>query len=366
MSVVPAPSSVRELTIPRDAPRAGDAAGALEAAREGPRVAVIIPCYKVERSIIGVVSSIGDWAWGIYCVDDACPSGSGKLVEASFADDARVKVVMRERNGGVGAATMAGYRAAIADGADILVKVDGDGQMDPRLVPQLVAPIVEGEADYVKGNRFFSAETVHRMPWTRLVGNAGLSFLTKLSTGYWDLFDPTNGFTALEANVARELPFDKIHPRYFFETDLLFRLGVLRARVVELPADAVYADEKSNLSELHALTTFPFLHLRNLLKRIAYSYFLRNFSVASLNLVAGCALFAFGVVFGAWRWATAIETESVSTAGTVMLAALPVLLGLQLGLSFLQHDVSMVPKVALHRRLGAVRVMRAREVERDP
>ncbi|MCB9598063.1 MAG: glycosyltransferase family 2 protein [Sandaracinaceae bacterium] len=327
----------------------------------GPRVAVIIPCFRVERSIVDVVSSVGDWAWGIYCVDDACPNGSGKLVEEAFRDDERVRVVMRAKNGGVGAATMAGYRAAIEDGADILVKVDGDGQMDPRLVPQLIQPIVEGDADYVKGNRFFSAETVRRMPWTRLIGNAGLSFLTKLSTGYWDLFDPTNGFTALEANVARELPFDKIHPRYFFETDLLFRLGVLRARVVELPAQAVYGEEKSNLSELHALTTFPFLHLRNFLKRIAYSYFLRNFSVASLNMVAGMGLLLFGLVFGAWRWVTSIETESVSTAGTVMLAALPILLGLQLWLNVLAHDVSMVPKVALHRRLGAIRVMRAQD-----
>ncbi|MCA9609754.1 MAG: hypothetical protein KC619_29350, partial [Myxococcales bacterium] len=210
------------------------------------------------------------------------------------------------------------------------------------------------------------AETVRRMPLMRLVGNAGLSFMTKLSTGYWDLFDPTNGFTALEANVARELPFEKIHPRYFFETDLLFRLGILRARVVELPAEAVYGDEKSNLSELHALTTFPFLHLRNFVKRIAYSYFLRNFSVASVNMVAGLALMLFGVVFGIWRWVASIETEHVSTAGTVMLAALPILLGLQLWLSVLQHDVSMVPKVALHRRLGAVRVMRARDEDAKP
>jgi len=344
------------------APRDGDdPAPAL--VRDVPRIAVVIPCYKVERSIVDVVERCGDWAWRIYCVDDRCPNGSGDLVERTFADDARVRVVRREANGGVGAATMSGYRAAIADGADILVKVDGDGQMDPRLVPQLVEPIVEGEADYVKGNRFFSAETVSRMPMVRLIGNAGLSFLTKLSTGYWDLFDPTNGFTALEANVARELPFDKIHPRYFFESDLLFRLGVLRARVVELPAEAVYGDEESNLSVVHTLLTFPFLHLRNLIKRLAYLYFLRNFSIASVNMVAGTALLLFGIVFGAWRWVISYESHEASTAGTVMLAGLPVLLGIQLWLSVLQHDVSMTPKRPLHRRLGAVRVMRAAQDE---
>jgi len=344
------------------APRDADAP-APAAAEDAPRIAVIIPCYEVDRSIVDVVQACGDWAWGIYCVDDRCPNGSGDVVEEAFGDDERVRVVRREKNGGVGAATMSGYRAAIADGADILVKVDGDGQMDPRLVPQLVLPIVEGEADYVKGNRFFSAETVRRMPLVRLIGNAGLSFLTKLSTGYWDLFDPTNGFTALEANVGRELPFDKIHPRYFFESDLLFRLGVLRARVVELPAEAVYGDEESNLSVVHALLTFPFLHLRNLIKRVAYLYFLRNFSIASINMVAGTALLLFGVVFGAWRWFLSIESHEASTAGTVMLAGLPVLLGIQLWLSVLQHDVSMTPKTPLHRRLGAVRVMRASEDE---
>ena len=322
-------------------------------------MSVVIPCYKVEKSIVEVVESVGDWAYRIYCVDDACPNGSGDVVEEHFSDDERVKVLRRAKNGGVGAATMAGYQAAIDDGADILVKVDGDGQMDPRLVPQLVRPIVDGEADYVKCNRFFSAVTVARMPWVRLAGNAGLSFMTKLSTGYWDLFDPTNGFTALEANVARELPFDKIHPRYFFETDLLFRLGLLRARVVELPAEATYGDEKSNLSELHALLTFPWLHLRNFFKRLAYMYFLRNFSVASVNLVAGFALMLFGGLFGAWRWAASYETMHASTAGTVMVAALPILLGFQLWMNVLSYDVSMVPTDALHRRLGTIRVLRA-------
>ena len=129
----------------------------------------------------------------------------------------------------------------------VVVKVDGDGQMDPRLIPSFVYPILRGEADYTKGNRFFDLESVRTMPRFRLLGNAILSFMTKLSSGYWNLFDPTNGFTAIHTDVARHLPFDKISRRYFFETDILFRLNTLRAVVVDVPMEAKYGDEVSNL-----------------------------------------------------------------------------------------------------------------------
>jgi len=313
---------------------------------------VVIPCYRVRNSIVAVVRAARELADSVYCVDDACPDGSGDAVEETFAEDSGVRVLRRDTNGGVGAATLTGYRAALAAGAGILVKIDGDGQMDPRLIPDLVRPILAGEADYVKGNRFFSIETVAQMPWLRVAGNAGLSFLNKLSTGYWDLFDPTNGFTAIQRNVAAELPWSKIHPRYFFESDVLFRLSVLRARVLELPVTARYGTEDSHLSELQALVTFPFLHLRNFGKRVAYNYFLRNFSVASLNLVAGLLLLAFGTVFGALRWSITAESGFASTAGTVMLAGLPVILGIQFLLSFVAHDISMTPAQAVHPRLA--------------
>ncbi len=328
-----------------------------ELAQSTTRIAVIIPCYRVQAAIADVIADIGPEVFAIVCVDDACPDGSGDVIEAEFGDDPRVHLVRRPTNGGVGAATMTGYQTAIALGANILVKVDGDGQMDPRMLPQMVRPIVAGEADYVKGNRFYSAESVSQMPWVRLIGNAGLSFMTKLSTGYWDLFDPTNGYTVLEARVARALPFAKMHQRYFFETDMLFRLGVLRARVVEIPAIARYGSESSNLSATHALLTFPWFHLRNFAKRVVYNYFLRNFSIASMNLITGVGLCTFGVVFGLVRWWTAIETGNSSTAGTVMLAALPILLGIQLLLAFLSHDIQMTPSQPLHTRLSTLRVL---------
>lgn len=329
-----------------------------ETAETSAIVAVVIPCYKVKHAIVDVIKGIGPWAHRIYCVDDKCPEGSADFIEANN-EDPRVIVVRRPENGGVGAATMSGYRAAIADGADVLVKMDGDGQMDPRIGPDLVRPIAAHEADYVKGNRFFSGRTIAAMPKLRLFGNAGLSFMTKLSTGYWDLFDPTNGYTAISAPVAAELPFESIHQRYFFESDMLFQLSVLRARVVEIPLMALYGEEQSNLSELHALMTFPGLHARNFLKRLGLNYFLRNFSAASLSLVGGGSLVAFGTVFGTARWIMAAQSDSASTAGTVMLAALPILLGIQLLLSFLHHDIAATPTEPIHTRMSSIRAFQA-------
>lgn len=324
-------------------------------------IAVVIPCYRVRAHLAGVLERVGPWARTIVCVDDACPEDSGKVAEERAAIDERIVVVRRAQNGGVGAAMVSGYLEALDRGATVLVKVDGDGQMDPRLAPALVQPILDGEADYVKGNRFFSPQTVAGMPWVRLMGNAGLSFMSKLSSGYWDLFDPTNGFTALHGDVARALPLDRVHPRYFFESDLLFRLGVLRAKVVELPLAAVYGEEQSNLSVTNALLTFPWLHLRNLTKRIGYNYVLRNVSVGSLYLGVGAALTGFGIAFGALMWARGALAGDPATAGTVMLAALPVLLGFQFLVSFLNHDIASVPSEPLHPRLFRVQVLTARE-----
>lgn len=322
------------------------------------RIAVIIPCYNVSATIAGVLASIGPEVTHIYCIDDASRDDSASTIAKLAEVDNRIVLISRETNGGVGAATVAGYRAALADGADVLVKLDGDGQMDPRHIRRFVAPVLDRSADYVKGNRFFNIATVQSMPAMRIVGNAGLSFLTKLSTGYWNIFDPTNGYTALASNVAETLPLDQLHPRYFFESDLLFRLGVNRARVVELPLMSFYPTERSNLSELRCLATFPFLHMRNFLKRIAYNYFLRNFSVASVNLVAGVALTLFGLLFGLSQWGRSAELGLAATPGTVMLSALPFLLGIQLLLSFLAYDVAMTPSEPLQRRLADVTVLR--------
>jgi len=280
-------------------------------------------------------------------VDDCCPDGSGKYVE-SLIDDSRVRVLYHEQNQGVGGAVMTGYRAAIADGAEVIVKVDGDGQMDASFIPRFIEPILAGDADYTKGNRFFDLEQVRAMPKARLFGNSVLSFMTKISSGYWDLFDPTNGYTAIHADVARHLPFEKISRRYFFETDMLFRLNTLRAVVVDVPMDAQYGDEVSNLRISKIVGEFFIKHVRNFSKRIFYNYYLRDMSLASIELPLGVLLFMSGCLFGVYHWIDSLQEGVTTPAGTVMLAALPILMGAQLILAFLGYDIANVPRRPLH------------------
>jgi len=316
------------------------------------RIAVVIPCFKVSRHIIDVISAMPSIVWRIYLIDDACPEGSGKLVQERIFDN-RVRVLYHSQNRGVGGAVMTGYQAAIADGADVIVKVDGDGQMDPALIPAFVTPITRGEADYSKGNRFFEIETVRQMPTVRLVGNALLSFLTKLSSGYWNIFDPTNGYTAISAKVAQWLPTEKVSHRYFFESDMLFRLNTLRAVVVDIPMFAEYGDEESNLRISREIPRFLFKNLLNLCKRIAYNYFLRNLNFASLELVIGLLMLGFGTTYGIVNWLHLSQLGALASAGTVMLAALPIIMGLQLLLGFVNFDMANVPTTPLQSRLHA-------------
>lgn len=316
-----------------------------------PRLAVVIPCYRVRAQLPAVLRAIGPEVWRVYCIDDGCREESGLAAQALAAEDPRIRVVTHPQNMGVGAAVITGYRAAVDDGAEIIVKLDGDGQMDPAEIGDLIEPILRGEADYVKGNRFFRLEGLRAMPRMRLLGNAGLSFLAKLSTGYWDLFDPTNGYTAIHASVVRALPLDKLSRRYFFETDMLFRLNTLRAVVTEVPMDARYDDAPSSLSIGRTLVEFPLYHARNLAKRIFYNYFLRGFSLASLNLVLGLCLSAFGLCFGTAHWIEVARTGVYASSGTVMLAALPVIVGTHLVLSFMGFDMTNVPREPVHRRL---------------
>ena len=212
----------------------------------GFKVGVVIPCYRVTNHVLDVIEKLGSEVSAIFVIDDCCPDGSGNFIMQNCTD-VRVTVLRNAHNLGVGGAVLTGYSAAIEAGADVIVKIDGDGQMDPSLILNFIEPILAGEADYTKGNRFFDLEEIRTMPKIRLFGNAVLSFMTKLSSGYWDLFDPTNGYTAIHADVARHLPFTKISQRYFFETDMLFRLNTLRAVVVDVPMDAHYGDEVSNL-----------------------------------------------------------------------------------------------------------------------
>lgn len=314
------------------------------------RVAVVIPCFRVKDRILQVIAGIGVEVDSIYVVDDCCPEQTGSFVKKN-CHDPRVQVVVHEINQGVGGATLTGYRHALADGASIIVKIDGDGQMDAALIPKMIRPIRENSADYSKGNRFYSLENLKMMPWTRLIGNSILSFMTKFSSGYWNIFDPTNGYTAISGVVAAHLPFDKIDHSYFFESDMLFRLNSIGAVVLDIPMSACYAGETSNMRVVKVVPEFLLKHSRNCFKRLIYNYYLRDFNIASLHFAFGVVLLIFGVVFGAEMWSESIATGVVATSGTVMLAALPILAGLQLLLAFLVFDGANVPKVPISTRL---------------
>lgn len=311
------------------------------------KIAVVIPCFRVKKHILSVINDMIAEVDRIYVIDDCCPEFSGAYV-TEHCQDPRVTVIKCEVNQGVGGAVMTGYAAAINDNMDIIVKVDGDGQMDPSLIPDFVLPIINGEADYTKGNRFFDLEKIRQMPKIRLFGNAALSFMTKLSSGYWNLFDPTNGFTAIHRDVAKHLPTKKISRRYFFETDILFRLNTLKAVVIDVPMDAKYEDEVSNLKISQIVGEFFIKHMRNMCKRIFYNYYLRDMSLASIELPLGLLMFFLGTIFGVSHWVNSLNTGIPTSAGTVMLSALPVILGTQLILAFIGHDVQSVPTRAFH------------------
>lgn len=306
------------------------------------RIAVAIPCYKVTQHVLGVIRAIGPEVECIYAVDDACPENSGRFIEDNNTDS-RVRVLYNPENRGVGGAIVTAYKTAMADGIDIVVKIDGDGQMDPALLPLFVRPLLQEKADYTKGNRFFRPESVQGMPPVRLFGNAVLSFMTKLSCGYWNIMDPTNGYTAVRTCVLAELPLDKLERRYFFETDMLFRLNTVRAVVKDVPMDSVYADEESNLKIGKVLPEFLRKHASRLWRRYVYNYLVRDFNVGTLYSLCGTLLVLAGAVFGGIHWLDSSLSHSPASSGTVMLAALPVLIGIQCLIAFLHYDVSNVP-----------------------
>lgn len=311
------------------------------------RIGVVIPCYKVGEVILGVIARITETVTHIYVIDDACPDKTGDLIE-NRCQDKRVKVLRHSHNQGVGGAVITGYKQALADECDIIVKVDGDGQMDPSQIPRFVKPIAESHADYTKGNRFYFLESSFSMPWTRLLGNVGLSFLTKASTGYWRMFDPTNGFTAIHAKVLARLPMDKIAKDYFFESDMLFRLGTLRAMVQDIPMDSIYGDEVSNFNASRVVLPFLKGHIRNFSKRIFYNYLLRDFQMPTIAILVGLPMVIFGTLFGATRWAAGAMHNSFASPGTVMLASLPILIGSHLLIMAISHDIQNQPNQPIH------------------
>ena len=311
------------------------------------QVAIVIPCYRVERHIGAVIRSIPKHYRTIVCVDDASTDATRAAIEA--VADARVTLVSRPANGGVGAAMKSGYEKALERGAEICVKMDGDGQMHAEDLDGLVAPLLDGSADYAKGNRFVDLAALQRMPGSRLVGNAMLSFASKMASGYWNMLDVTNGFTAIRAPVLRAIDMRRVSDRYFFETSMLIELNILRATTVDVEMPARYGDERSSMSLGRVIATFPGLLTRGLLRRFYWRYLIEEFGVVSICVLLGAPLLAFGATFGAIRWFDSYRTGLPATAGTVIVATLPIILGFQLLLAAVLLDVLSSPTLKRNR-----------------
>ena len=306
------------------------------------KIAVVIPAFKVVDHIKDVISSLPREIDHIIIVDDHCPFSSGK--EAEKLNRQNVIVLYHDLNQGVGGAVITGYKKALELGCEIIVKMDGDGQMDPKYLNDLIAPLLKNEADYTKGNRFTYFKSLKSMPKARLFGNSGLSFLLKAASGYWNMMDPTNGYTAIHKRVLEKLNLEKISRRFFFESDMLINLNIINSVVKDIEMPARYEGEGSSLNVKKVLLQFPPKLLNGFIKRLFLKYFIYDFNMASVYLIIGLPMFIVSVLFGVVEWIDSISTGEPKPAGTIMLVALPIIISFQMLLQAIQIDIHSIPR----------------------
>jgi glycosyltransferase involved in cell wall biosynthesis len=307
---------------------------------QGAVVAAVVPAYKEEAMIDRVIDTMPDYVDHIVIVDDCSPDATSDVVRRS--SDPRVDLIRHEVNQGVGGAIITGHERAMELGADVNVIMAGDAQMDPAYLPALLEQVTDGGYGFAKANRFFSPESFDGMPRYRVLGNIGLSFMTKLASGYWHLFDPQNGYTAIRTSVLQRLPLKNVAKRYSFENDLLIHLNILQVPAVDVPIPAVYGDEVSSIKLSKVVPELVNLLGRGFWRRIWYRYVLWSFSPIALLLVLGIVLFGFGLAVSVWLAFLSLNSV-IATAATVMLAALPLMLGVQMLISALQLDIQASP-----------------------
>ncbi len=306
--------------------------------------AVVIPAYKASNHLKTVIGGIPDMIDHIIVVDDKCPQNSGKIAAEMQTSDPRIIVLFHEINQGVGGAVISGYIKALELNCDIIVKMDSDDQMDPAYLPELMRPVADGKAGYAKGNRFVDFKALRAMPGFRLFGNSVLSFLVKACSGYWNMMDPTNGYTAISKDALQKINLEKISKRFFFETDMLIRLNIYNTVVKDVPIPARYGDEQSTLSIRNILARFPFLLLKGLTKRFILKYLIYDFNMASVYILTGMPMLLWGIFYGMTKWIENTINEVATPTGTIMLAVLPLILGTQFVIAAINIDINSTPK----------------------
>jgi dolichol-phosphate mannosyltransferase len=312
--------------------------------RADAHVAAVVPAYNVSKELGEVLRQMPALFTTVIVVDDASRDDTAAVAEHYARIDPRIVVVRHAENRGVGGAMVTGFQKALESGADVVVKVDGDGQMPLWLVPQLVQPLVDGAADYTKGNRFRDFQAVRAMPLVRRIGNVVLSFLAKAATGYWHCFDPTNGFVAIRADVLSQLPLKKIDPSYFFETSMLSHLYVIGAVVKEIPMPARYAGETSSLRIGRVMRQFPARLLWSLMRRLVLKNFVYDFNLESFHIACGVPLLLAGLLYGGYHWWWYTSRLLAAPVGTVVLSALLITIGMQLLISAVNLDLQNIPR----------------------
>jgi glycosyltransferase involved in cell wall biosynthesis len=304
---------------------------------EGKRVGVVVPAFDEEALIAATLSGIPPLVDRIIVVDDG--SGDQTRERAQELGDPRVEVITHERRSGVGAATLTGYRRALADGADVVVVMNGDNQMDPEDLPTLIAPVARGELDYSKANRLSTGQAWQLIPKTRFFGNAILSMLTKIASGYWHVADSQSGYTAISRAMLEQLDLDRVYTQYGFPNDMLVHLNVWNARVRDFPSRPIYGvGERSAMRYRHVVPRISWLLLKGFFWRLWEKYVKRDFHPLVFFYVMGFIATVAGVGLGIVVVVFRIAGDSIPVA-TVVLVALLVISGLQFTLFAMWFDM---------------------------
>ena len=308
---------------------------------DGLRVAVVVPALNEEALIARTVSTMPDLVDHVIVVDDASADATGEKARA--AGDDRVEVIVHEQNQGVGGAILSGHRRAIEMGADVSVVMAGDAQMDPDHLPALLDPIAADGYDFAKADRFFDFGSYQGMPRTRVIGNVVVGFLAKASSGYWHLFDPLNGYTAVRTDALRRLPLDRVRRDYSFECDLLVYLNIIHAKGKDVPVPASYGEERSGIRLFRAGRKLVWSLFRGFWRRMVWKYVLWSFSPVAIFLFSGLALCLWGVGFGIGITLATLGPPQASAA-TVLMSVGPLLVGINLVIVAWVLDVLESPR----------------------
>jgi glycosyltransferase involved in cell wall biosynthesis len=304
---------------------------------EGKRVAVVVPAYEEEHLVGETLRGIPDVVDRIFVVDDASPDATAE--RARETADARTEVIVHERNGGVGAAIVTGYKRALAEEIDVVVVMAADNQMDPAELLILVEPVARGETDYAKANRLFTGEAWSVIPRTRYLGNAVLSLFTKIASGYWHVADSQAGYTALGLDALRRLDLDRVYRRYGFPNDMLVHLNVINARVRDVPSRPIYGvGERSGIRLRKVVPRISWLLVKGFFWRMREKYVIRDFHPLVFFYALGFLMLAIGLALGIAETILRALGNQITTA-TIVLVALLLVSGSQFTLFAMWFDM---------------------------